>query len=844
MRLLLIILSVLVFVIPVMAQESASHTLQGIRADYADAETAAGDQAFPHQQPETGKLKEDDSPENLGRETKDLTQENLPQRLEPDKPDNNADIEQEYQLEEIVVKERRIKNIEKNVIVKGGTTTEMTAQDIEARSDKVLKDVLYQVPGIQVSTQRKGTTQFYMRGYDMSKVAILVDDIPLIESFTGSMDIDNIGLLDISEIVVSRGATSALYGTRGGVGSINLIRKEPAKMYTHIAAEYGEYDNVVTSISHGAPVGNFYYQLSALYDTSGGYEISDKLDRKEREKWLKKLSRYDLYGFTRNDIYSHPGSSAAVYYLNETDEWSHTEHEKYKLNGKFGYHLTPDLEIGTSLFYNQTEKQNSSYFTDMRSMYTYNSYTKEKDWRLPDTTYILRNMSSRWPDYNDYAVSPFLIYEKGRFGIKANAYFYENTNTFMAYADPLEKVLAYNRDAINMTWSIWTSRTYGLNIYPSYDLSSWNRLNFALSYYVSNHKEEEQAYNEASTKTIENYGRGKYRTLDIEAAYLTFALEDQMRIGKDVELTLGVSYDAQDLRKYRRKNGITGSTEMIDQYQAEDDAMLWGTRDSLNPVADIVYEPIKDFLKLKAAASRKTAFPTLQAYSNTASPYDLGSGNENVKPEKMLNGNLGFELSFFNKQLTWGVDYFYSKYDDKITRIYITKIDDYIYRNIDSAVIHGAETTLNLALTDVFDIADIGMSATYTYMYSRNQADVDDSFVNKGSKLEKLPTHKFTFDFRTDFRTDTSLSLFGNCEFNQIQYVMSSVPAADADFSTSYFHEEKLHNPLKIDIKLSQKVFKNYEVYIMCKNILDDYNADPFDPGPGRMWYAGVKANF
>ncbi len=86
--------------------------------------------------------------------------------------------------------------------------------------------------------------------------------------------------------------------------------------------------------------------------------------------------------------------------------------------------------------------------------------------------------------------------------------------------------------------------------------------------------------------------------------------------------------------------------------------------------------------------------------------------------------------------------------------------------------------------------------------------------------------------------------IFGNFEFNQIQYVMSSIPKATDDFSASYYNALELHNPLKIDIKLSQKIFKNYEVYLMCKNILDDYNADPFDPGSGRMWYAGVKASF
>lgn len=786
--------------------------------------------------------------ETYQAENADGTKPQIQSLKEQDRRENKTKIETDYQLEGIVVKERRIKNIEKSITIKGGASTEIAAQDIEERSDKVLKDVLYQVPGIQVSTQRKGTTQFHMRGYDMSKVAVLVDDIPLIESYTGSMDIDNIGLLDISEIVVSRGTTSALYGTRGGVGSINLVRKKPVKMYTDISAEYDEHDNFVASVSHGAPAGNFYYQLSALYDKSGGYEISEKLDRKEREKWLKKLSRYDLYGFTRNDIYSHPGSSAAVYYLDETGTWKHTQYEKYKLNGKFGYHMTPDLDMGLSLFYNRTEKENSSYFTDMRSMYTYNSYTQDKDWRLPDTTYVLRNMSSRWPEYNDYAVSPYVIYEKGNFGIKANAYFYENSNKFMAYDDPLERVLAYNRDVDTMTWSVWTSRTCGLNLYPSWKLASWNRLNFALSYYVSSHQEEEQAYNNDATKTIKNYGTGKYTTLDIEAAYLTLTVEDEMRITDNTDLTLGVSYDAQDLKTFRKKLGISGSTEMADQYQAEDDAMLWGTRDSLNPVAGILYEPVRDFLKLKASASRKTAFPSLQAYSKTVSPYqtssDLGSRDVHIKPEKMLNANLGFEFSFFNKKLMWGADYFYSKYDDKITKIYITKIDDYVFRNIDSAVVHGAETTMALNFTDVLDTADISFSSTYTYIHSRNQADVDDSFINKGKKFEKLPEHKFTFDFRAYFKTDTSLMIFGNFELHQIQYVMDSVPKMTDDFSTSFYDALKLHHPLKIDIKLSQKIFKHYEIYLMCRNILDDYHADPFDPGPGRMWYAGIKASF
>lgn len=743
--------------------------------------------------------------------------------------------------EGIVIQGKRLDTIDKT-----GTTSNITSEDIEARSDKLLKDVLYQVPGIQISTQKKGTTKFTMRGYDMSQVAILVDGIPIIDAFGSNMDIDNIGLLDISEIIVSRGTCSALYGARGTVGSINLIKQEPVEMYTRISAEYAEHMNYILSVSHGAPVGNFYYYLSASYDKSNGYVISKKLDREEREKWLLKLSRYDLYGFTLDDIYNNPGSSAATYYLNDTGLWDHTEHEKYKISGKAGYHITPSLEIGLSSFYNYTEKKNSTYSTDYRSMYNYNDYTGEMDWQLPDANKILGNMSSLWPEYYDYAAAPYINYNNGDFKIKGNIYYYQQSNTFLAYADPQEHVLAFNRDKTTMTWSMWTSRCYGFNIYPSYKFSSWNKLNIAASFYISDHLEEEQAYNDESIDTIEDYGTRKYKMLFIEAGYLTIAAEDEIKIMKNIEMTLGISYDAQNLAEFTKKRAVDGNTDMIDQYIAADDSTIWGTRDSFNPVAGILYEPVMNLLTLRASVSRKTSFPTLQAYTKTENYYQESAAGRDVKikPEKSINGNAGFELSFIEGRLKWGTDYFFSRYDDKIVRMYIMRLDDYIYRNMDAVVIHGAETKFDLDWQDILETADIGLSLTYTYIFARNLSDVENSFINKGAKLENLPEHKITFDFRTHFKTNTDLVIFGYFEYNQIQYTMASRPETTDEFSTSYFYAQQIHNPLFIDIKLSQVIYYNYELYVMCRNLLDDYVADPFNPGPGRTFVFGVKAEF
>lgn len=747
-------------------------------------------------------------------------------------------------------------------IEKSGTTTTVTAQDIDEKSSKLLKDTLTQVPGMQVETQRKGTRSFTMRGYSMSKVAMLIDGIPVIDSFGGGTDIDNIGLLDVSDIIISRGTSSALYGARGTVGSINIIKTPPKKSYLKLAAEADHLYNHMLSFAHGAPIGNFYYLVSGSYDKSDGYEISKKLDQKKREKWLLKLSRCEsLYGIHLSNFYSTDpakrADSAAPYYLTDTGKWDHINHEKYKVNGKVGYHFTPNLEIGATAFYNKTEMQNSIYNTDLYSVYRYNDFAGGRVWSAPVNfaSYSLRNSSSCWPDYDDYAVSPFLNFKNGGFELKLNAYYYNQYNKYASYTDPKEGMLSTVDNLADETWSIWENQTYGFNIYPSVKLSENNKLSFAVSYYIGSHSEYDQAFNNDAVNIIHYYGKGKYKTEEISAAYLTLAVEDEIRIGKKTELSMGVSYDAQDLFKYKKKKGISGSTEMLDETKVDDNSMLWGTQDSFNPVVGIVSQ-VTEMLQLRSSASYKTSFPTLQAYTSTESSQlsetKDDSKYEKLKPEKSINGNIGAELSFFYGKLTLGCDYFFSVYYDRLVRFYETKQDDYVYRNMDSSYVQGTETTFNWEIWDIKDVADISFGFTHTYLYARNLTKMKLSTINKGRYFEKLPEHKFTIDMKVYFtKTYTSLFIFGYYEYNQIQYTMKyrpeSNPATEGVFTTDCFKPVMLNDPLMIDAKISQKIFTGYgdfEIYLLCKNIFDDYLADPFNPGPGRTWYAGLKAEW
>ncbi len=90
----------------------------------------------------------------------------------------------------------------------------------------------------------------------------------------------------------------------------------------------------------------------------------------------------------------------------------------------------------------------------------------------------------------------------------------------------------------------------------------------------------------------------------------------------------------------------------------------------------------------------------------------------------------------------------------------------------------------------------------------------------------------------------TDLIVWGTYTRDQVVYVANDDYnfAASTTFSSSAYDTVQLHNPIMLNLKVPQTFLENYSVYVMCKNVLDDYNADPFNPGPGRMFYFGANA--
>lgn len=753
-----------------------------------------------------------------------------------------------FHLGEIVITEKRIANIEKAT-----TNTEITGDDIEMRSDKSLADSLQVVPGVQVEQTAKGFTGLAMRGLNHQYVAILIDGVPVIDPYYGgnNIDISTIPVAHVERIIVNRGVSSALYGSLGSAGSINIITKKPDQLYAKAKAEYGEYNNYSISAEAGISIGNFYTCITASRQRSEGYEISKKLTKDKRREWFDKIVTYDLAdqsGSVVHPAFDNIDLDAVYNYLHDTGKWNHTEYTKHTVGGKIGYLLNTNTEIGISANYYHNKQYSNSfgnnslpYFDEENGEWSLPVYPRDytdasgRSWRD-----IFSNRAFYWPEDYRLAVSPYFSMEYGDLKLRINTFYIKQRNNLEGYFNQNHDIAQMYPNSTNYNGdvqSIFEETAYGVYILPQYALSKNNTLYFSLHYRKEQHNKYEKALDDTSV-LAGNLGTDEYQVQDIGADYVTIAVEDQWDIntgGGMLFLSFGISYDAQKLSALRTYDKTSDS--LIQLPNMANDSYIWGTNDSFNPVASAMYEAIPNLLTIRLAGGIKTMFPNLSQYKDIGE--DITDTHEyQLDPETIYSSNAGFEITILDNALSFRNDYFYTKVKNKIARIYDPESAYEKYENIDGVTAQGIESTLTYKTT----VAGITIGTTLNYVFTHARNDEITS-LTYGERVEGIATHQFLFQLQVCFPTMTELVMWGSYTADQIVYVAdTSFDFTSHSFSADAYNTVSLHNPTMLNIKLQQKFFTHYVVYISCKNILDDYNADPFNPGPGRMFYIGLNA--
>ena len=145
-----------------------------------------------------------------------------------------------------------------------GVVRVFTRTDIVRLGFTRLSDVLRQIPGIQVIEYRTGHQTIWVRGVQSrynNKVLLLIDGVPMHDSFYGHFDIDeSLRLDDAERIEIISGPGSVLYGTNAFAGVISITTRSPVPSgeptLASAAAEQGSFQS---------PRGSFDYSGHNLY---------------------------------------------------------------------------------------------------------------------------------------------------------------------------------------------------------------------------------------------------------------------------------------------------------------------------------------------------------------------------------------------------------------------------------------------------------------------------------------------------------------------------------------------------------------------------------------------------
>lgn len=175
------------------------------------------------------------------------------------------------------------------------SVTVITAEEIEAKQQPLVVDLLRSVPGITVSRSggTGGVVSIFMRGTDNKHTLILVNGIELNDpsAVGAAANLTNMTTDNIERIEVVRGAQSVLYGSDAIGGVINIITKKgTGKPTGYVSVEGGSYNTWQEQAGISAGSDSSHFSLAISNSSSDGFSAANKNDGNTEKDGYKNTS--------------------------------------------------------------------------------------------------------------------------------------------------------------------------------------------------------------------------------------------------------------------------------------------------------------------------------------------------------------------------------------------------------------------------------------------------------------------------------------------------------------------------------------------------------------------------
>lgn len=213
---------------------------------------------------------------------------------------------------------------------KSDSSERVSASEMQKLDRMNLSDTANILPGINLGNLGgRNEGMVYVRGFDMRQVPLYLDGIPLYVPYDGYVDPNRFLTMNLSEVNVSKGLTSVLYGPNTLGGAINMVSRKPEKRIEGNVKAGGSFGNdqidaLFSSVNIASNQGLWYVQagwslldrefrpLSESFDATGTEDggernNSDTRDRNATVKVGYTPNATDEYTLTFNSQHSTKG---------------------------------------------------------------------------------------------------------------------------------------------------------------------------------------------------------------------------------------------------------------------------------------------------------------------------------------------------------------------------------------------------------------------------------------------------------------------------------------------------------------------------------------------------------
>ena len=152
----------------------------------------------------------------------------------------------------------------------------ITQKEIESSNSTRLSEILNEQSGLITIPDFGGGEGIQLQGLDSQYTLILIDGLPIIGRFGGTLDINRFSTGNIKQIEIVKGASSSLYGSEAIGGVINIITKEPLKGFQGDLSYYtGSNNTNDANVLLNYKNNNIGFNLFANSYKSDGYDLNN-----------------------------------------------------------------------------------------------------------------------------------------------------------------------------------------------------------------------------------------------------------------------------------------------------------------------------------------------------------------------------------------------------------------------------------------------------------------------------------------------------------------------------------------------------------------------------------------